>query len=107
MEDAEFHELADEMLNHIAESVESADEDGVLHVDLIEGVLTIALHDEREMVLNKHESSQQIWMASPHSGAFRFTYDEHDEEWINSRADALADVLAEELSELAGIDVEI
>lgn len=107
MDKADFHVVADETLETISSAIEEADEDGVLEVDVMEGVLTIELDDERQFVLNKHEPTSQLWLSSPISGASYYEYDENIEDWISSNGQELHPLLREELLEIADIQLDI
>lgn len=106
MDESNFHELADAVLASLMESIEMAEAEGV-SVDFIEGVLTIEFDDGAEIVLNKHAPSVQIWMSSPISGASRFSYDQESDEWTNSSDEELKEKLADELAEIADIDISL
>ncbi len=106
MDESNFHELADTVLEHLAEAIEMADSEGVLEADLLDGVLTIVLPDGNEIVINKHAPSTRIWMSSPASGASYFSYDEDQDEWCLSDGIPLEEVLSTDLNKLAGIELE-
>jgi len=106
MDETSFHERADDLLSSLYEAAESANEEGALEADLVEGVLTLKLEDGNEFVINKHEPSRKIWVSSPVSGASRFTYNEDDDEWLNSEGELFRERIVEELAQLASIDLE-
>ena len=106
MDEASFHERADDLLESILEAVEIADSDGKLSLDLLEGVLTITIDEDTEYVINKHEPTTRIWMSSPESGASRFAYQEDEDEWHNTNGESIKEVISDELERLAEIDVE-
>lgn len=108
MDESNFHELADAQLETIEEALENADEEGLLDVELSEGVLTISFPEEDgEFVINKHGPSRQIWVASPLSGASHFHYDVDVNDWVEADEErGLLEFLAAELDELTGISIE-
>ncbi len=61
----DFQKQADEILEQLLDMAEDADHDA----DIISGVLQIEAEDGREWVINKHAPTEQIWIASPISGA--------------------------------------
>lgn len=106
MDGACFHERADALLSELLEALEEADNDGTVEADLVEGVLTINIAKKGEYVINKHEPTRQVWVSSPESGASRFSYNEDEDEWYNSAGNSFKEFMAEEMMELADIDVE-
>ncbi len=104
MDESEFHKMADETLEDLAEAIEMADEDGSVEVDLLGGILTITLDDERQYVINKHAPSLQIWVSSPESGASYYEYDALEEAWSCGGV-TLHEMLSEELRELADLSI--
>jgi frataxin len=81
LSDTAFTALADLSLHHLSDSLEALDEDGVLEVELIQGILTVEFPSGRQFVVNKHGPSRQIWLSSPLSGGLHFDYDETAKEW--------------------------
>jgi iron donor protein CyaY len=64
-------------------------------VDLLEDTLTVTLPDKHQYVLNKHGVTQQIWVASPFTGAHHFYMKE--EKWRCTRTNiCLEDFLLNE-----------
>lgn len=106
MDENDFEEIAEQTLQSIYESIEDADEDCTVDIDFHQGVLSITLSDDQEILLNKHLPSQQIWLSSPHSGSTHFSYIEEDEEWCDSVNNTIEDVIVDELEELAGLEVK-
>lgn len=106
MDESNFHELADELLDELAEAIEMADPDGLLDVDISEGVLTIEIPDDGEYVINKHAPTVQIWVSSPVSGASYYSYDEGEGEWMSEEGRPFKQMLVAELSDKADLDLE-
>lgn len=103
MDESQFHRLADETLERLAERIEDADEAGEIDVDLQEGVLTLELEDGRQYVINKHAAMQEVWVSSPVSGAHHFARKE--ERWLLKDGTGLERMLEEELRQL-GLSAE-
>src|SRR5262249_24851812 len=74
MLESEFHRRADETLNRIEETLESAEPQGV-ECDRMGPALTVTLPSGRQIVVNKHTPTQELWLASPVSGGLHFTWD--------------------------------
>ena len=83
MDQTEFGQRADTMLDSIAEAVEGADSDW--DVEFEGGILTIEAADGGQFVINKHAPNRQIWLSSPKSGAWHFAWDEASARWISTR----------------------
>jgi frataxin len=104
MDESRFHKIADATLARLAEALEAADP---LDVELQGGILTIALADGRQYVLNKHAPNRQLWLASPISGASHYAADAEGR-WIGTRGQGdLAALLGRELAPLAGVDLAL
>ena len=102
-----FHEHADALFEQLEEAIELADEEGVVDVESSEGVIALELTDRAQFVINKHEASRQIWVSSPKSGATHYSYDEDEDCWVTEDGVSLTDTLAEELHQLAKLEIEL
>jgi frataxin len=106
MDEHAFDTLAERTLQHLFARIDAelADAD----VDLRGGILTIALDDGRQYVINKHGPNRQIWMSSPVSGASHYEHDAASGEWRSTRGgDPLLPRLARELAELTGTAIAL
>ena len=92
------------MLNRLADTMEAADEEGVLEVELVSGMLTITLPSGQQFVVNRHGPSQQIWLSSPLSGGLHFDYEENSKAWVLSDGRRLDTLLKAEIETLSGED---
>lgn len=99
-----FEEVADNTLQEIIDYLEEVDSLGSLECDLIDGILTIEIVEtEQQFVVNKHQSSNQIWCSSPISGGSNFIYDENEETWFDSENNDLDEMLKSEVKSLADL----
>ena len=107
MNETEFHKLADNMLEHMSNALEQADEQGALDVEYQVGIVTIELPDGKQFIVSKHAPSRQIWLSSPMSGGLHFGYNQADSNqgWCLPDGRALSGVLSQELQSLSGIEV--
>ena len=105
MDETRFNIIAAEELATIADTLESIDNEGMLDIELHDGILSIKLEDGREYVINKHTPTRKIWVSSPLSGASYFSYDEKSTLWHTLKGPALVlrTMLGEELEDVAGI----
>jgi frataxin len=104
LSDTAFAALAEATLNRLADTVEALDEDGVLEVEYISGMLTIDFSTGRQFVINKHGPSKQIWMSSPLSGGLHFSYVENDQDWALADGRRLSTLLQAEIETLLAED---
>lgn len=49
-------------------------------------VLTITFEDDSQIVINKHQSNQEIWIAAK-SGGYHFHWDEQKNDWLDNRSE--------------------
>jgi frataxin len=101
--DSDFHRLADATLALLCDALEDADTDGVLDVELAQGVLTVELPAGKTIVLSKHGPSKQVWMSSPVSGGLHFPYDEATQGWVLANGTAMDALLKQEILQLSGV----
>jgi frataxin len=102
MDEKQFETLADRTLEALQARIDEVLGDTV-DSEFRGGILTLELEDGRQYVVNKHAPNRQIWLSSPVSGAAHFNPDEAGKVWRSTRGGpALHDLLAAELSELAG-----
>lgn len=107
LDELAFHDIADDILENIFGCIDAVAADYDIDADLLNGVLSIKLPDDNgEYVINKHEPSRQIWLSSPFTGAYKFKYNESNEQWISESGDELQEFLASELFDLAEVDIK-
>ncbi|KAH9453316.1 hypothetical protein MJO29_012743 [Puccinia striiformis f. sp. tritici] len=87
----EFHQIADQTLDHLTESLETlveSDHPRVTgwDVDYSSGVMNFSMGDHGTYVINKQPPNKQIWLSSPFSGPKRFDYDRIKKTWFYNRA---------------------
>ncbi|GJQ09500.1 hypothetical protein GpartN1_g3711.t1 [Galdieria partita] len=75
-------------------------------VELSQGVLTFKLDENRTYVLNTQRPNRQLWLSSPFSGPWRFSWNFTQREWKSTRTGIqLRTLLNEELKGLVGIHI--
>lgn len=77
-----FVSLVEAMLTRLAAEVEGLDDEDVLEVEHMSGMLTIELPSGKQFVINRQIPTRQIWLSSPLSGGLRFDYDEAQKNWV-------------------------
>ncbi|KAF9557848.1 Frataxin [Agrocybe pediades] len=100
----EYHNLADEAMDNLLETMETLVEergDADQEVDYHSGVLTLNLGKHGTYVINKQPPNKQIWLSSPISGPKRYDFHEDTGTWVYSRDNSTLDgLLSEELSSI-------
>ena len=104
MNDSEFNTLADEALKQIEAGLEQSDAD--LDFAMVSaGVLEIELPDGSKIIVNRHTSAREIWLAAK-SGGFHFRPAEG--RWLGTRDEEdFYVVLSRCMSEQAGEPVSL
>jgi frataxin len=102
LSDTAFAALSNATLNRLADTIEAADEEGTMDVELVSGMLTLTLASGQQFVVNRHGPTQQIWLSSPLSGGLHFDYDEEAQAWVLGDGRRLDTLLKAELETLAG-----
>lgn len=98
LDETHFHAIADATLNHLHDQLEEAFDKGALdELELFDGVLEIKSASGKTWIVNKHEASRQIWLASPTSGGLHFSFDHDTQQWLLPDERNLKLVLADEL----------
>lgn len=105
MEPSAFADLAEETLERLFDTLDSAIGDDA-DVDFENGMLTVELEDGRQYVINQHAASQEIWVSSPLSGAAHYAFDQEAGTWLSTRSgDVLGQSLQREFKQLFGVEV--
>lgn len=84
MNQASFAVRAQQTIEDILERMEAQDSLADLDLDLIDGILTVEFEDGSQLILNRQEAAEQLWLASP-EGPAHFSYDPNSDEWVNDR----------------------
>lgn len=98
----DFTDLVQEELDVIADIIDQKCEE-VAEAEFQGDVLTITLSDGKQFVLNRNIVHRQLWLSSPFSGAWHFTYDDVQKRWVSTRGtEKLHEILSAEFSEITG-----
>ncbi|MGN7618642.1 MAG: iron donor protein CyaY [Ehrlichia sp.] len=98
-----FQNLSYNVLSVLTEMVDNADFDEVLECESCDGLVKISDDKGNVYIVNRHEPSMQIWVASPISGSVRFSYDQSLGVWINDKQDEFFSFLRSEMKILFNI----
>jgi CyaY protein len=80
MNDTEFHQLVDAQLEIIEQIIDDSGAD--IDYEAAGNVMTLEFEDRSQIIINRQEPMQEIWLASK-SGGFHFQY--KGQEWICSK----------------------
>jgi CyaY protein len=102
-----FDQIADAELKFLEEKLGEIDPDE-LEVELSQGVLTLTLADDSEIVVNSHHAAGEIWMAA-YRQAWHFAPKEHQGagvEWRTTK-DELRSTLSRILTDKIGHTIKL
>ncbi|WP_199610260.1 iron donor protein CyaY [Flocculibacter collagenilyticus] len=83
MNEQEYHQLADEMLLAVEESIDEIDFD--LDYEAAGGILTIIFPNQSKIIINKQAPLLQLWVATKFNGHH---FELIDDQWIDNRTGA-------------------
>ena len=102
MDDDRFDRLADRELRQLERTLDDFDPDE-LDVELAAGVLTLALSDGSQIVINSHRAAGEIWMAAFRQAWHFAPHEESGQRLWRTRGDELhGDELHATLAKLLG-----
>lgn len=108
MEESEFNQNVDDILQVIEEGLDNCDAD--LDWDMTGGVLTIECAPDSagggtQVIVNRQTPTRQIWVAT-RGGGFHFDYDHEKDRWLQGELE-LFSLLNQALSEQSGEPVTL
>jgi iron donor protein CyaY len=103
MQETDFHRLADQWLKQAEAALEEADAGGALELEYQNDALTILFPSGKTLLISKHATTRQLWLASPLSGGLHFIYG--DGQWKLQDGRTLEQVVRQELKTLGGIEM--
>src|SRR5688572_29622833 len=90
-----FIELAKQVMENIINAIEQEDIDSSIDIDFHNDILTLTT-DYGVFVINKQPAIKQIWLSSPISGPYHFSY--IDGKWQSKNSLYLNEILTNELN---------
>ena len=66
-------------------------------IEFSEDSIVIELKDSSKYLINKHLTTRKLWVSSPISGGFKFSYDSNNQEWKNKNNQELFEFFTKEL----------
>ncbi|SIO23605.1 iron donor protein CyaY [Salinivibrio sp. ES.052] len=98
MNTTEYHQLVDLQMQTIEEGIDDSGAD--IDYESVGNVMTLEFDDGSQIIINRQEPMQEIWVASK-SGGFHFAL--KDGEWTCSKTGlVLMDLVQQECSKHAG-----
>lgn len=73
MNDSEFHQLADQLMLKIEETLDAFDGSADIDYETQGGVMTLTFDNGSKIVINRQEPLHQVWMATK-TGGYHFNY---------------------------------
>ncbi|MGL4860970.1 MAG: iron donor protein CyaY [Enterobacteriaceae bacterium] len=105
MNDTQFQQLADNLLYHIEQQLDLYQGDADIDCEISGGVMTLSFSNGRQIVINRQQPLQQIWLATPDNG---YHFDYIDGNWICTRSGrSFSELLSEACSKQAGDEIII
>lgn len=83
MNDSEFHQLADQLMLNIEQTLDDFDGDADIDYETNGGVMTLSFENGSKIVINRQEPLHQVWLATK-AGGYHFTY--REESWQCDRS---------------------
>ena len=101
MADLSFSLRAERSLEEILASMEDCEELDDFDMDIVDGVLTLEFDDGGQVIINRQEPLEQIWVASP-LGPAHFAFGSTRDGWFDDKTgepifDTLENALAKKL----------
>ncbi|MEJ2644105.1 MAG: iron donor protein CyaY [Gammaproteobacteria bacterium] len=107
MAELSFAVRASQVLEQIMERIENHDALEDVDVDLVDGVLKVEFDDGGQIVINRQEPLEQIWVASP-LGPAHFGFDGGRGEWLDDRTGVtLTETLEKAFAAKIGRDISL
>ncbi len=105
MDESEFNQRVDDILEQIEDAIENTDAD--IDYETAGGILTLSFEDDSKIIINRQTPVRQIWVAA-RQGGFHFVYNENTDQWqLESSEQELFTALSQYCSEQAGEPIEV
>lgn len=102
MNDTEFHQLVDEQLEIIEQTIDESGAD--IDYETSGNVMTLDFENGSQIIINRQEPMKEIWLASK-SGGFHFKWT--NEQWICSKTGMeLLQMIKQECEKQAGESID-
>jgi CyaY protein len=107
MADVSFSLRAEHLLEEILAHMEDCEELDDFDMDIVDGVLTLEFDDSSQIIVNRQEPLEQIWVASP-LGPAHFAFDSTRDDWFDDKTgEPIYDPLEQALTTKLGKPVSL
>lgn len=107
MAEMSYSVRASQMLENILEQLEAEAACDDLDIDMVDGVLKLGFEDGGQIIINRQEPLEQLWVASP-LGPAHFSFDSGRDVWLdNKNASTLMETLGQALTLKLGVPVSL
>ncbi|MBI5039676.1 MAG: iron donor protein CyaY [Gammaproteobacteria bacterium] len=107
MTDLSYAVRVSQTLDGLLEQLEAESACDDLDLDIVDGVLTVVFEDGAQIIINRQEPVQQIWVASP-LGPAHFSFDAGRGVWVDDKTGAtLMDTLSQAFTRKLGATVTL
>ncbi|WP_413492738.1 iron donor protein CyaY [Morganella psychrotolerans] len=101
MNDTEFHQTADVLMQNIEDKLDNYDGDADIDCETNGGVMTLSFENGSKIIINRQEAFHQIWLAA-RNGGYHFSL--KSDKWICDRSGGefftmLSEAVSEQSSE--------
>lgn len=87
MANTTFEQLTEILFKNLQKQLDAFSERAPdVDVDFQDNNLTITFEDDSQIIINKHASNQEVWIAAK-AGGFHFHWDEQQQSWVDNRSD--------------------
>lgn len=100
MKDDEFSRLSSIIFDYLINLLDNFEQDDVINFDIEEDLIEINTC-LGVFIINKHFTAKQIWLSSPLTGPYHFSY--VDNCWKSNKNEELISILEKELNYLKDI----
>jgi CyaY protein len=107
MTDVSFSLRAERLLEEILAYMEDCEELDDLDMEIVDGVLTLEFDDGGQIIINRQEPLEQIWVASP-LGPAHFAFGSTRDDWFDDKTgEPIYDTLEKALTKKLGKPVSL
>lgn len=107
MAEMSYSVRASQMLENIVEQLEAEAACDDLDIDMVDGVLKLGFEDGGQIIVNRQEPLEQLWLASP-LGPAHFSFDTERAAWIDKKNNStLMETLGQALTLKLGVPVSL
>jgi len=105
MDESEFNQQVDDIIEHIEEQLDELEAD--LDYETAGGIFTVTFENNTKIIINRQTPLKQIWVAAK-SGGFHFDFNSDDSCWVkDDDGTELFNALSLYFTEQAGESIEL